>query len=205
MSHLLYRAHPWHGISLDSAVPAMVPCYLEMVPTDTVKYELDKESGLMKLDRPQLYSNTCPAPYGFVPRTYCGKRVGSYAASKAGRPELTGDGDPLDICIISERPILRADLLVMARPIGGLRAIDHNQADDKIIAVLAKDPIYDSLESIEECPSNLIDRLHHYFLTYKDLPGEKEPFMEIDAIYGRDEAQEVVRLACADYKEMFGR
>jgi inorganic pyrophosphatase len=202
MKSNLHRAHPWHGIQLDAAVPEMVPCYIELVPTDTVKYELDKESGLMKLDRPQLYSNTCPAPYGFVPRTYCGKRVGQYAANRSGRAELVGDGDPLDICVISERPILRGDILVMARPIGGLRTLDRSQVDDKIIAVLAKDPIYGDIESIEQCPANLIDRLHHYFATYKDHPGETESHMEILATYGRDEAHEVVRCACLDYKDL---
>jgi inorganic pyrophosphatase len=198
----LYRSHPWHGISLDGAAPALVPCYLEMVPTDSVKYELDKESGLLKLDRPQLYSNTCPAPYGFIPRTYCGQRIGQYAAQQTGRPALVGDGDPLDICIISERPILRGDILVMARPIGGLRALDRTQVDDKIIAVLARDPVYGQIETLKECPANLIDRLHHYFLTYKDIPGENEPQMEITGTYERDEAHEVVRLACLDYQEL---
>jgi inorganic pyrophosphatase len=180
----------------------MVPCFIELVPSDSIKYELDKETGLLKLDRPQLYSSVCPAPYGFIPRTYCGKKVGDYAAKQSGRAGVIGDGDPLDILVISDRPILRGDILVMARPIGGLRTFDRHEADDKIIAVLVKDPVYDGLESIEQCPANLVDRLHHYFLTYKDLPGEKDPRVEIVATYGRDEAHEVVRLACLDYQEL---
>ncbi len=195
------RAHPWHGVEMGPGAPEVVTCYIEMVPTDTVKYEIDKETGLLKLDRPQLYSNYCPAPYGFIPRTYCGKRVGKNCGDKIGKKGVIGDGDPLDICILVEKPILRGDLLVTARPIGGFRAVDRDQADDKIIAVLDRDPIYKDLKDVSECPANLIDRLHHYFMTYKALPGEGEPHMRIVNVYGAEEAREVVRLASLDYAD----
>lgn len=118
-----------------------------------------------------------------------------------------GDNDPLDICILTEKPILRGDILVTAKPIGGIRAIDGDEADDKIIAVLSTDLIYNHIRDIQDCPVNLLDRLKHYFLTYKESADElcepKRRRMEITDLYGRDEALEVIRLAQQDYDELY--
>jgi inorganic pyrophosphatase len=77
--NMLYRSHPWHGLSLGEKAPEIVQCYIEMVPTDTVKYELDKETGILKVDRSQKFSSLCPSLYGFLPQTYCGSSVASIA------------------------------------------------------------------------------------------------------------------------------
>jgi inorganic pyrophosphatase len=90
-----YRAHPWHGISIGEKFPEQINVYIEIVPSDTVKYEIDKESGYLKIDRPQKFSNIIPALYGFIPQTYCGKTVAALSSEKTGKPGLKGDGDPL--------------------------------------------------------------------------------------------------------------
>src|SRR3569832_841757 len=169
---LPYLAHPWHGVSPGDRVPEQVTVYVEMVPADTVKYEVDKVSGHLKLDRPQKYSSQCPAPYGFIPQTYCGERNGRHAAERTGRQNIVGDGDPLDICVLTERTINHGGILVSARPIGGYRMFDGKEADDKILAVLHDDPAYGSFQDIKDCPRSLVERLRHYFLTYKDMPGQ---------------------------------
>lgn len=205
-SHLLtnlYRAHPWHGIDSGKESPNIVNCYIEIVPTDTIKYELDKESGLLMVDRPQKYSNYCPALYGLIPQTYCSTRVGQFCSIKTGKQGILGDLDPLDICVLTEKPILRGDILLKAIPIGGFRMIDKGEADDKIIAVLEGDLVYGKIENISQCPSHLIERLEHYFLTYKCPPGETLSHLEITEIYGREEALEVINLARQDYIEEF--
>lgn len=207
LMNLFCRAHPWHGVEIGENAPHEIHCYIEIVPTDTVKFELDKGTGLLKADRPQKYSNHCPTLYGLIPQTHAGKRVGDYCAKKTGRSGIEGDNDPLDICILTEKPILRGDILVTAVPIGGIRAIDGNEADDKIIAVLKGDLVYEPIKDIGKCPQNLIDRLKHYFLTYKESPEElthkEERRMEIIDIYGRKEAEEVIYLAQQDYAEHF--
>ena len=173
-----------------------------MVPTDTVKYEVDKVSGYLRLDRPQKYSNVVPALYGFIPQTYSGKRVAKYCADKIGKKGIQGDKDPIDICILTEKDITHGDILVRARPIGGFRMIDGNEADDKIIAVLNNDAVYGEYKDISDCPARVIDRLKHYFLTYKDLPGNKAK-TEITHIYGIEEAYEVIKRSQEDYNERF--
>lgn len=205
--NLFCRAHPWHGVEIGEGAPDEIHCYIEIVPTDTVKFELDKATGLLKADRPQKYSNYCPSLYGLVPQTYAGKRVGDYCARKTGRTNISGDGDPLDICVLTEKPIQRGDILVTAIPIGGIRAIDGNEADDKIIAVLKDDLIYQHVRDLHDCPTNLIDRLRHYFLTYKESPedllGQAPRRLEITHLYDRKEAHEVIALAQQDYDEHF--
>ena len=118
------------------------------VPTDTVKYELDKPSGYLKVDRPQKFSNVYPTLYGFIPRTYCGEENGAFCAQRTGRTGIMGDGDPLDICVLSEKPISHGDILLYAIPIGGLRMIDGQEADDKIIAILEGDAVYGALREV---------------------------------------------------------
>ena len=204
MSKSTFKAHPWHGVSPGQAAPDLVTCFIEIVPTDTVKYEIDKESGYLKIDRPQKYSNLCPMLYGFIPRSYCGEKVGNYCKEKTkSNTQIYGDKDPLDICILTEKTIPHGDILVQATPIGGLRMIDANQADDKIIATLKDDAVYGHIRDIKELPSALVDRLKHYFLTYKQLPNQNNVQVTIAEVYNSVEAKKVIELSLEDYKNNF--
>jgi inorganic pyrophosphatase len=199
-----YRFHPWHGVAIGDAAPQQVTAFIELVPTDTVKYELDKASGLLKIDRPQKFSNVCPTLYGLIPRTYCGPGHGALTCERIGRSGIIGDGDPLDICVLTEKDISHGDILVQAIVVGGLRMLDGNQADDKIVAVLEGDAVFGDIQEITDLPRALVDRIEHYFLTYKRPPGALETRVEIVETYGREAAYEVVRRCMADYAEHFG-
>lgn len=201
--NMLYRSHPWHGLSLGEKAPEIVNCYIEMVPTDTVKYELDKATGILKVDRPQKFSSLCPSLYGLLPQTYCGKLVAEYCREKTGRSNIVGDEDPLDICVLTEKVIPRGDIMLRAYPIGGFRLIDGEQADDKIIAVMMGDFIYEGFKDIGECSENLIERLRHYFLTYKDAPDRINSLVQITHTYGVKEAYEIINLSQQDYWNKF--
>jgi inorganic pyrophosphatase len=193
-----WRPHPWHGLSAGIAPPRRLQAYIEITPFDTVKYEIDKATGYLRVDRPQLTSSLPPALYGFVPRTYCGAQV---AALSPGAVE--GDGDPLDICVLSERPITRSEVLLNVRVVGGLRQIDRGEADDKIIAVLEGDPVWENAHNIGDLPPALVDRLRHYFATYKLVPGQTSP-VDVQAIYDADHAEQVVIASLADYQALYG-
>ena len=199
---LRYKSHPWHGIDVGPDSPNIMTVFVEMVTTDTVKYEIDKVSGYMKIDRPQKYSNVLPALYGFVPQTLSDSSVAAIAAKATDRADILGDGDPLDICILAEKSITHGNILVDAIPIGGVRMIDGNQADDKIIAVLKDDAVYGHFKEIEECPELVVTRLRHYFLTYKDLPGNSRD-CEITHIYDSAEAKRVIEASLEDYRKEF--
>jgi inorganic pyrophosphatase len=203
MSVQLFKPHPWHGIPIGDNCPHSVTAYIEMVPADTVKYEIDKETGYRKVDRPQKFSNYLPALYGFVPQTYCDERIREYAELRSGKTVNKGDGDPLDICVLTERNITSGDIILEAIPIGGFRMIDKGEADDKIIAVLKQDEIYGHLTDVQDCPATLIDRLKHYFLTYKNMPGQENKAVEITHTYGANEAHEVIRRSIKDYNKKF--
>lgn len=199
---LRYKSHPWHGVDIGNEAPEIITCFIEMVPRDTVKYEVDKISGYLKIDRPQKYSNTVPALYGFIPQTISGDKVAELSREKTSNKEINGDGDPLDICILTEKEITHGDILVKARPIGGFRMIDKHQADDKIIAVLNNDVMYENFRDISEVPKNVVERLKHYFLTYKDLPGDPSN-CEITHTYGVEEAHDLINRSLEDYKKKF--
>lgn len=193
-----WRPHPWHGLGVGSNAPDVVNAYIEMTPFDAVKYEVDKTTGYLRVDRPQLTSSMAPTLYGFIPRTYCGGRVQGLSPTSE-----RGDGDPLDICVITERPINRGEVILRARVIGGVQMVDGGEADDKIIAVLHEDRFWHDVEDIDQIPEALVDRLHHYFETYKSTPsGEAD--VSIVGRYGREKAKEVIRAAQEDYEEMFG-
>lgn len=195
-----YQAHPWHGVNPGARAPELVNAYIEIVPTDPVKYELDKASGHLRVDRPQRFSSMCPTIYGFIPQTYCGAQVGELCAERTGRVGIEGDKDPMDICVLSEKTFAHGSFFVHARPIGGLRMIDGQQADDKIIAVLESDLAYGRIVEVSEVPVGLIDRLKHYFLSYKQLPGDEPKKVEIVDVYDRTEALNVITRSLKDYQ-----
>jgi inorganic pyrophosphatase len=192
-----WRPHPWHGLEVGLAPPRRVNAYIEITPYDVVKYEVHKQTGYT-VDRPQRTSSSPPTLYGFVPQTYCAERV------KALSPGATvGDGDPLDICVISERPIARAEIIARTKVVGGLQMLDGGEADDKNIAILEDDPLWGDREDLSELPAGLVDRLEHYFLSYKIMPGE-ESTVSIPKVYGREHAELVVDAAIEDYRHAFG-
>jgi inorganic pyrophosphatase len=195
----LSQSHPWHGVPIGRDAPGVVTAYIEIVPTDTVKYELDKFTGLLRVDRPQKYSNFCPSLYGLVPQTLCADQVAALSAKRTGHVGIVGDADPLDICVLTERSISHGNILVRAIPIGGMRMLDRDEADDKIVAVLEGDATYGHIREIGDVPPVVIDRLRHYFLTYKQAPDALTPACEITHVYGREEALDVIERSRADY------
>ncbi len=203
MLGLRYKSHPWHGVNIGEQAPEVVTAFIEIINTDTVKYEIDKQSGYLKVDRPQKFSNIVPALYGFLPQTYCKAHTAEYCMAKTGRTGIVGDDDPLDICVLTEREITHGNIIVKAIPIGGFRLIDNNEADDKIIAVMQQDVVYGQWKDIGELPSAVVNRLKHYFLTYKQLPDSSK-VCEITHTYGREEALEVIRASQKDYQNAYG-
>lgn len=201
----LYKPHPWHGIDTwGNEAENILNVFIEIVPGDSVKYELDKKTGYLKVDRPQKFSNIIPSLYGFVPKTYCDKTLADYTNEKLGRSDLVGDEDPLDICVLTEKDITHGDILLEAIPIGGFRMLDDGEVDDKIVAVLKNDAVFGGIKDIKDCPERVVNRLKHYFLTYKQIPGEsKEVTCVIDEIYGRDEAIRVINYSQKDYSLNF--
>jgi inorganic pyrophosphatase len=197
-------AHPWHGVALGEQAPTVVTCYIEIVPTDTVKYELDKATGILKVDRPQKFSNVAPSLYGFLPRTYCAEDVAARCMERTGKTGIVGDGDPLDVCVLSERVLAHGGLIVTARPIGGLRMVDKNEADDKIVAVLEGDAAWGELRDVRDLPESLRMRLEHYFLTYKLDPERQTNAVEIAEVYDAEEARRVIQASQADYARHYG-
>ena len=198
------KAHPWHGVAIGDGAPEELTVFVEIVPRDTVKYEVDKETGYLKIDRPQQYSNVVPANYGFIPQTYCSERIAGLARAKTDIQIRDGDGDPLDILVLSEHHIPRGDIILKARPIGGFCLVDDNEADDKIIAVLKDDKVFEQYREISELPKGILERFEHYFLTYKSLPDAPN-VCEIAYSYGREDSYEVIRNAIVDYSILLER
>jgi inorganic pyrophosphatase len=193
-----WRPHPWHGLEVGPDPPRVVHAFIEITPFDLIKYEVDKTTGYLRVDRPQRTSSLPPSLYGFIPRTFCGERVRSLSPTAK-----KGDGDPLDICVLSERPISRAEVILNAKIIGGIHMIDHGEADDKIVAVLQNDPLYKGATEISDLPEILVERLRHYFATYKLIFGTPDE-VSIESIYDSAHAQKVVLAAMEDYVQHFG-
>jgi inorganic pyrophosphatase len=193
-----WRPHPWHGLEIGPQPPDLVTAYIESTPFDFVKYEVDKPTGYLRVDRPHRTSSLPPTLYGFIPRTWCGERVRALmeGASK-------GDHDPLDICVFSSRRITHGDILLTARVVGGIPMVDNGEADDKIVAVLDNDDTWGALRDITQLPEAQVERMRHYFLTYKTLPGEPER-VKVGQPYGAMHAARVIEAAAADYHEEFG-
>ena len=192
-----WRPHPWHGIDVGPQPPRIVHAYIESTPFNHIKYEVDKQTGYLRVDRPHRTSSLPPTLYGFIPQTYCGNRVGALMDGAT-----QGDDDPLDICVVSDRPIDRAELILNARVVGGLPMLDGGEADDKIIAVLEKDHVWSSVNDISELPQSIVERLIHYFSTYKSMPGE-DPKVHVGPAYGRKHAEKVIQLSMDDYQDKF--
>nr|AIW52594.1 inorganic pyrophosphatase IPP-3 [Mastigamoeba balamuthi] len=190
-----FRAHPWHGLSIGDKAPTVVTAYIEIVPSDTVKFEMERNTGLLIVDRPQKYSNVLPSMYGLIPQTYCGDRLAKHAGAERG------DGEALDVCVLSQRPISHGDFVTPVIPIGGLSIIDKGEADDKIIGYMAQEELYHQWKTLSDAPPSVVERLQHYFLTYKTPPGWKTTSV-LRKTYQKDEALEVIHLAMLDYADL---
>ena len=174
--------HPWHDVPAGSDAPEVVNGIVEIPKGSRAKYEVDKATGLLKLDR-VLYSAMCYSTnYGFIPRTYC------------------GDRDPLDILVLSQIT-LEPLCLVQARPIGVMRMLDNNEADDKIIAVASRDISVSHISDIGELPEHFILELRNFFENYTKLEHKR---VVVDEFQDRATALEIIRKAMADYEAMFG-
>lgn len=194
-----WRPHPWHGLDVGENPPHVVNAFIEITPFDMIKYEVDKKTGYLRVDRPQRSSSMPPSLYGFIPRTYCGNKVG--ALSNATN---IGDGDPLDLCVLSERPIDRTEVILSTRVIGGLHMIDRGEADDKIITVLDNDKYYSNVQDVSDLPEVLIERIRHYFGTYKLIPGTDNNDVYVERVFDVEHARKVISASMEDYVDMFG-
>jgi inorganic pyrophosphatase len=174
--------HPWHHVDIGVQVPEIVNGIIEISKGSRAKYELDKASGLLKLDRVLYSSVYYPANYGFIPQTYC------------------GDRDPLDILVLSQVEI-EPRCIVSAKVIGVMQMLDSGEDDDKIIAVAAGDPAVNHINDISELPPHFISELRNFFEDYKKLENKT---VKIEEFLGRKEALQIVNDAILMYKEHFG-
>ncbi len=174
-------ANVWHDISDSRINPEDFICVIEIPKGSKKKYELDKESGYIILDRILFTSTHYPANYGFIPHTY------------------GDDNDPLDVLLLCSQT-LDPLTLVRAYPIGVITMIDNGRNDEKIIAIPFSDPTYNSYKSINDLPSHIFDEMKHFFKVYKNLEGKDTA---VDAVKGRDDAISVIKEAIANYKKNF--
>jgi len=169
--------HPWHDVPLSADVADWFPAYIEIPKGSNIKYELDKPTGLLIVDR-VLYSTVYyPANYGFVPRTWC------------------DDGDPLDVLVLGDEPVV-PQCLMRARAIGVMRMRDDKGQDDKIIAVHIDDAEYAHYRDVSELPPHRMKQLPRFFLDYKILEGKK---VTVDEPLGAKDAIPILEQAIADY------
>lgn len=172
----------WHDISPGQNAPDIVNVIIEIPENYKVKYELDKDTGLLRVDRFLHSAVHYPLNYGFIPQTYC------------------DDKDPIDVLVISQIPLVPG-CLVDACPIGVLEMIDSGEKDDKIIAVASKDPVVSFMEDVQQVSPHKIKEIKHFFETYKKL--EKNVETTIKKILGRKEALQVVNESIELYKQVF--
>lgn len=197
-TYAYHRPHPWHGLRPGNNAPKSITVFVEMTPFDHVKYELDKATGFLCVDRPQRTTSHLPCLYGFMPQTYCAESV-----ARLSPMSRRGDHDPLDVCVVSERTVDRSEITLKARVVGGLQMIDGDEADDKIIAILEGDHVLGDVSDVSELPSIMVERIRHYFLTYKMAPDQESGVSRVEP-YGRDHAFRVIEASMADYKRHFG-
>ena len=174
---LAAMAHPWHDVDIGSQAPDEVRALIEIPKGGKVKYEIDKPTGLLKVDRILYSSVVYPANYGFIPQT------------------LGDDDDPLDILVWMQEPVVPMSLLV-ARPIGVLHMIDNGDADEKIVAVHVHDPEYAAFTHVDQLPTHRQRELQRFFEDYKRLEGKR---VEVDVVAGPIRAREVIAAAQANY------
>lgn len=173
--------NPWHNVSFGENAPKVVNGIIEIPKGNRAKYELDKDSGMLKLDRVLFSSVYYPANYGFIPRTYC------------------DDNDPLDILILSQIDIVPM-CIVSAKVIGVMRMIDGGEADDKIIAVAEGDTSVNHINDISELPSHFISELKSFFEDYKKLENKE---VVVEQFQNREVAEQILIQAINDYKSKF--
>jgi inorganic pyrophosphatase len=169
--------HPWHDVGLGDDAPQLIPAVIEVPKGSKTKYELDKMSGLIRVDRVLFSSVVYPANYGFIPQTYC------------------EDHDPLDVLVLGQSTIVPL-AIVLAKPIGVMKMRDQGEADDKIIAVHANDPEYVHYNSITELPPHRMTEVSRFFQDYKLL---EEKAVVVEEFLDRDAAIEVIRDAIILY------
>ncbi|MCX6108818.1 MAG: inorganic diphosphatase [Proteobacteria bacterium] len=173
--------HPWHDVDLGDKFPQVIPVVIEVPRGSKVKYELDKKSGLINVDRILFSSVVYPANYGFIPRTYC------------------GDHDPLDVLVLGQEPIFPLSIM-MVKPIGVMKMIDQGEEDDKIIAVHAHDPEYNHYESIKQLPPHRLKEVRRFFEDYKVL---EQKAVVVEDFFDRDRAFEIINESIELYKRTF--
>lgn len=175
--------HPWHDVSIGDNAPEIVTGIIEIPKNCRAKYELDKDSGMLTLDRVLYSSINYPANYGFIPQTYC------------------DDNDPLDILVISQIDIVPM-CLVKAKVIGVMRMMDGGEMDDKIIAVAAHDMSFNHINDINELPEHWIKELRSFFENYKVLENKT---VVVEDFQNKIVAMEVIQQSIVDYKAKFGK
>ena len=174
--------NPWHDIDPRNAAPELLDCVIEIPRGGRLKYELDKNTGLLRLDRVLFSAVFYPANYGFIPRTYC------------------DDKDPLDILVLGQEPVMPLCILT-ARPIGVMQMVDQDEEDDKIIAIHEHDPAYNHLRDIAELPDHTLKELQRFFEDYKALELKH---VRIERFKSRADAQKIIATAFKLYDETFG-
>ena len=190
--YLKWQPHPWHGLDTGPNPPSMVSVFVEITPFNHIKYEVDKHSGFLKVDRPQLSSSRPPSIYGFIPKTLAGPEV-----CKLMERAERGDNDPLDICVVSSHSISQCQVLLTARIVGGIPMLDDGEADDKLIGVLKGDGVWGDVTDISQLPASVVDQLVHYFETYKSKP------VTLGKVYGHEYAEKVIAASMVDYTAEF--
>ena len=171
----------WHDMDPAAITPCDFSAVIEIPKGSQCKYELDKHTGLLRLDRVLYTSTHYPANYGFIPRTYA------------------EDGDPLDVLVLCSMPIYPMTL-VQVYPIGVMRMIDGGKLDDKIIALPFSDPTYRNVKDIDALPKHIFDEIMHFFTVYKQLENKQTAVKEL---FGHREAERIIEQAIEDYKNLF--
>ncbi len=173
----------WHDVKPERVTPTDFLSVVEIPKGGNCKYELDKDTGRLRLDRILYTSTHYPANYGFIPRTYA------------------DDGDPLDVLVICAEPIYPMTL-VQVYPIGGIRMLDDGRVDDKIIAIPFADPTYNTIKTVDGLPVHIFEEIMHFFTVYKQLENKTT---DVQALYGREHAEEIVAEAIEGYRVKFGK
>ena len=174
--------NPWHKVSPGKKVPETVNGIIEIPKNTRAKYELDKESGLLIMDRVLYSSMYYPANYGFIPQTYC------------------DDHDPLDILVLSQITVVPM-CIVSAKVIGVMRMLDNGELDDKIIAVAENDMSVNHIEDIKDLPNHFLSELRNFFEDYKKLENKT---VQVEEFQDRNTAMEIIRQSLEDYRVKFG-